>query len=109
MYKKILFGSIAILFAAASAFNIGLIQTKDAGDISLDAIAIMAQAHNGETAYDAFIQSIKDWWNSEIYDCRVVECLIDHVPFHGPVYGEQTICVGGSTKAHCTSCFSFCL
>ncbi len=48
MYKKILFGCVALLFAAATAFNIGLIQTKDAGDISLDAITIMAQAHNGE-------------------------------------------------------------
>ncbi len=46
MYKKILFGGIAILFAAATAFNIGLLQTKDAGDISLDAIAVMAEAHN---------------------------------------------------------------
>ncbi len=48
MYKKILFGSIALLFAAASAFNIGLLQTQDAGDISLDAIAIMAQAQGNE-------------------------------------------------------------
>ena len=44
MYKKIIFGCVAILFAAASAFNIGLIQTQNAGDISLDAITIMAQA-----------------------------------------------------------------
>ncbi len=48
MKRKIIFGSIAILFAAASAFNIGLIQTKNAGDISLDAITIMAEAHDGE-------------------------------------------------------------
>ncbi len=46
MYKKILFGCVALLFAAATAFNIGLIQTKDAGDISLDAIAVMAEAQN---------------------------------------------------------------
>ena len=52
MYKKIIFGSIALLFVAASVFNIGLIQTRDAGDISLDAIAIMAQAvGEGNIAY----------------------------------------------------------
>ncbi len=48
MKRKIIFGSIALLFAAASAFNIGLLQTRDAGDISLDAITIMAQAQGGE-------------------------------------------------------------
>ncbi len=54
MKRKIIFGSIAILFAAASAFNIGLIQTQDAGDISLDAITIMAQANNegGSNVYE---------------------------------------------------------
>ncbi len=49
MKNKILFGCVSILFVAATAFNIGLLQTKDAGDVSLDAITIMAQAHDGES------------------------------------------------------------
>ncbi len=48
MKNKILFGCVSILFVAATAFNIGLLQTKDANDVSLDAITIMAQAHDGE-------------------------------------------------------------
>ncbi len=49
MKNKILFGCVSVLFVAATAFNIGLLQTKDANDVSLDAITIMAQAHDGET------------------------------------------------------------
>ncbi len=72
MYKKILFGSIAILFAAASAFNIGLLQTKDAGDISLDAIAIMAQAHNGESESGGGGEATKKAW---VWKTTGKECI----------------------------------
>ncbi len=44
MSKKILFGSIAILFAAAAVFNINLLQNKNAGDISLENIISIANA-----------------------------------------------------------------
>ncbi len=71
MYKKIIFGCVAILFAAASAFNIGLIQTQNAGDISLDAITIMAQAHDGEAGNNL-------WRN---YENHIIECKITETKF----------------------------
>ncbi len=85
-YKKILFGSIAILFAAASAFNIGLIQTKDAGDISLDAITIMAQAQSGEAGYDCIIPGATCY---DFYDGTIACAAIISEP-------------GGGDCNHCT-------
>ncbi len=75
MRKKI-FGGIAVLFAAATAFNIGLLQTQDAGDISLDAIAIMAQAR-GESGNGG---------HSATYTCYDPIETLDKKPFIGGSY-----------------------
>ena len=63
MKRKIIFGSIAILFAAAAVFNINLLQNKNADDISLDAITIMAQAHDGETGGGGHANICDPIWN----------------------------------------------
>jgi hypothetical protein len=36
------------LFAVATVFNMNISEQSEAGDVSLDAIAVMAQAQNGE-------------------------------------------------------------
>ncbi len=107
MKKKIIIASATVLFAVATMFNMNLLQGNSVGDVSLDDIAVMAQA-NGESAWDAFKQGISDWWNSEIYDCSSVECIIQVVPGVGAVWGHKLKCTGGSTVAHCTSCWSAC-
>ncbi len=68
MSKKIIFGSIAILFAAATVFNINLLQNKNAGDISLDALTIMAQAENGENCNSCVVY--------EMVDCKWVTVYV---------------------------------
>lgn len=44
MKKKLFIGGTALLFAAVTVFNMNLLQSNKAGDVSLDAIAVMAQA-----------------------------------------------------------------
>jgi hypothetical protein len=44
MKKKIIIASASVLFAVATVFNMNLLQGNSAGDVSVDAIAIMAQA-----------------------------------------------------------------
>lgn len=44
MKKKSFIGGAALLFAAVTVFNMNLLQSNKAGDVSLDAIAVMAQA-----------------------------------------------------------------
>ena len=44
MKKKIIIASASVLFAVASVLNINMLQSGKPGDVSLDAIAIMAQA-----------------------------------------------------------------
>ena len=96
------------LFAVATVFNMNIAEQNDAGDVSLDAIAVMAQAQD-ESAWDSFTSSVKDWYNSKIYDCKNIRCIIgDYVPGYGYVYGNKTTCTGGGSVAHCTSCWSFC-
>ena len=46
MKKKIIIASAVMFFALATMFNINALQSNNAGDISLDNIAIMAQAKN---------------------------------------------------------------
>jgi hypothetical protein len=48
MKKKFLIGGAALLFAAVTALNMNLLQSNKAGDMSLDAIAVMAQAQYAE-------------------------------------------------------------
>jgi hypothetical protein len=51
MKKKIIIASATVLFAVATVFNMNLLQGNSMGDVSLDAIAVMAQAQ-GETIGD---------------------------------------------------------
>ncbi|MGQ1947694.1 hypothetical protein ACT3CD_11410 [Geofilum sp. OHC36d9] len=44
MKKKIIFAVATGLFAVATVFNMNVLQSNNAGDVSLDAIAVMAQA-----------------------------------------------------------------
>lgn len=44
--KKIIVGAAASLFAVATMFNMGMLNEKSGGDVSLDAIALMAKAQD---------------------------------------------------------------
>ena len=44
MKKKIIIASATVLFAVVNLFNMNLLQGNSLGDVSLDAIAVMAQA-----------------------------------------------------------------
>lgn len=46
MRKKIVFAVVASLFAVATVFNMNMLQSSSAGDISLESIAVMAQAQS---------------------------------------------------------------
>lgn len=50
MKKKIIIASATVLFAVATMFNMNLLQGNSVGDVSLDDIAVMAQAQaEGDT------------------------------------------------------------
>jgi hypothetical protein len=49
MKKKIFFAVATGFFAVATVFNMNLLQGNSAGDVSLDAIAVMAQAQSEVT------------------------------------------------------------
>ena len=42
--KKVIFGVVVGLFAVATVFNMSVLNESSAGDVSLDAVAVMAQA-----------------------------------------------------------------
>ncbi len=44
------FGIATVFFAVATIFNLNLLQSNNTGDISLDAIAVMAQAQDGKNS-----------------------------------------------------------
>ncbi|HTO16510.1 MAG TPA: hypothetical protein VLZ83_12115 [Edaphocola sp.] len=46
--KKIIFAVATGLFALATVFNMSVLQSNNAGDVSLDAITVMAQAQSSE-------------------------------------------------------------
>ncbi len=46
MKKKIIFAVATGLFALATVFNMNMLQSNNAGDVSLDAITVMAQAQS---------------------------------------------------------------
>lgn len=48
MKKKIFFGVATLFFAVATMFNLSMLQGRSAGDVSLESIAVMAQAMSGE-------------------------------------------------------------
>ena len=75
MKKKIIFAVATGFFAVATVFNMNLLQGNSAGDVSLDAIAVMAQAT--EEAEEASL--ITGWlydvfggrWENEASECVV--------------------------------------
>jgi len=44
--KKVIFGMVAGFFAVATVFNMSILKDNGAGDVSLDAVAVMAQAQD---------------------------------------------------------------
>lgn len=52
MKKKIFFGVATLFFAVATMFNLSMLQGRSAGDVSLESIAVMAQAMSGEEFYE---------------------------------------------------------
>ena len=46
MKKKIIFAVATGFFAVATMFNLNMLQSNKAGDVSLDAISVMAQAQS---------------------------------------------------------------
>jgi hypothetical protein len=86
MKKKVIFAIATGLFVVATVFNMNVLQTNNACDVSLESIAVMAQAEK-ESAWKAFTNSVKDWWDSNIYDCKPRKCT----------YAKYTSYVGAGT------------
>ncbi|MGM0505515.1 MAG: hypothetical protein ACQESQ_12900 [Bacteroidota bacterium] len=75
--KKAIFGMFAGLFAVATVFNMGMLNENGDGDISLDAIAVMAKADGewgGTNAPCYYAYNDADWFvdDSWAYICN--EC-----------------------------------
>ena len=51
MKKKIIIASAIVLFAVATVFNMNLLQSNNAGDISLESIAVMAHAQREDNEW----------------------------------------------------------
>lgn len=49
MRKKIFFAIATSFFAVATVFNMGILQSGNTSDVSLESIAVMAQAQSGES------------------------------------------------------------
>ena len=73
MKKKIIFAVATGLFVVATVFNMNVLQGNSAGDVSLDAIAVMAQAQ-GE------IGPSGTNWKSQTFECsRTVVIGFDYI------------------------------
>ncbi|HTO15245.1 MAG TPA: hypothetical protein VLZ83_05725 [Edaphocola sp.] len=72
MKKKVIFAVATGLFALATVFNMNVLQSNNAGDVSLESIAVMAQA-NDESGSDCSSWGHKTWnvWysSSDGVDC----------------------------------------
>lgn len=111
MKKKIIFAIATSLFAVATVFNMNLLQVNKAGDISLDAITVMAQAQNSEhvpssltwehvadalNAADNWFYGgkYKDYYNGRTYNNDVTDvchAFCDLYDISGdPVYSKTT-------------------
>ncbi len=68
MKKKIIFAVATGLFALATVFNMNVLQSNNAGDVSLESIAVMAQAQHGESNMlpEVTVYGCSSW--SEAYD-----------------------------------------
>ena len=69
MKKKLLFAVATGLFAITTVFNMNLLQVDSNGDVLLESIAVMAQAHT-EGGGDDYV-----WFEK-----------LEAVPIHGDVY-----------------------
>jgi hypothetical protein len=65
MKKKIIIASATVFFAVATMFNMNLLQTNNAGDVSLESIAVMAQAQ------EEYISSLI---GPPKLECKCVDC-----------------------------------
>jgi hypothetical protein len=86
--KKVIFGMVAGLFAVATVFNMSMLNENGAGDVSLDAVALMAQAQSGESAWESFTNSTEEWYDSKIYDCKRITEEIDDYEWGIGTYGD---------------------
>jgi hypothetical protein len=91
MKKKIIIASASVLFAVASVLNINMLQSGKPGDVSLDAIAVMAQAQNesgGGGGGTGGVDYSKGYTNNP-QPCTVVEyethqyCFKVYIPWKG--------------------------
>ncbi|MGQ1947701.1 hypothetical protein ACT3CD_11445 [Geofilum sp. OHC36d9] len=102
MKKKIIFAVATGLFALATIFNMNVLQSNNAGDLSLEAIAVMAQAQDELSgvvpSYEAEQQRLKDLMSNEWYTdfympAWLAECTLsicDDLDITGdPVYVDE--------------------
>src|SRR5690606_29233572 len=91
MKKKIFFAVATGFFAVATVFNMNLLQGNSAGDVSLDAIAVMAQAQDesgGGGGGTGGVDYSKGYTNNP-QPCTVVEyethqyCFKVYIPWKG--------------------------
>ena len=75
MKKKSFIGGAALLFAAVTVFNMNLLQSNKAGDVSLDAIAVMAQAQK-EIEEDKKEEDIYHKGTTELIENIYSECVL---------------------------------
>lgn len=54
MKKRIFFGVATVFFALATMFNINMVQSTSAGDVSLESIEIMAEAQGEAIGGDGY-------------------------------------------------------
>ena len=90
MKKKIVFAVATGFFAVATVFNMNLLQSNKAGDVSLDAIAVMAQAQK-EVEEDKEEEDIYHKGTTGTnWKTYTVECVL------GPSVSETKGSYGGS-------------
>jgi hypothetical protein len=77
MKKKLIFAIAIGFFAVATVFNMNMLQTNDAGDISLEGIAVMAQAQNenGVPLPPVTVYGCSNWGSAIINGEEVSACF----------------------------------
>ena len=71
MKKNIIFAVATGLFAVATVFNMNVLQGNSAGDVSLDAIAVMAQAQAEGDSTGYHYVKVYTWQDGrKLVDCR---------------------------------------
>jgi hypothetical protein len=59
--KKVMLGMVAGFFAVATIFNMSMLNDNSAGDVSMDAIALMAQADGSEDSTNSCTHTQYGW------------------------------------------------